>query len=125
MRSQKEQEKARERDFKAVVTTAVSMGHSIRNCPTELTQSSNQTKGGKEQGTGIRQGCTLSPFMFTLILSAIMEDVEAKVRDKHPMATTPVMTVMDLEYADDTALLARSAEVANRLLQATEATQGV
>ena len=36
------------------------------------------------------------------------------------MATTPIMAVMDLEYADDTVLLARSAEVANKLLRATE-----
>ena len=37
------------------------------------------------------------------------------------MATTPAMTVMDLEYADDTALIARTTEIATRLLRATEA----
>ena len=36
------------------------------------------------------------------------------------MATTPVMSVMDLEYADDTALLARTAEIAGNILGATE-----
>ena len=36
------------------------------------------------------------------------------------MATTPIMSVMDLEYADGTALLARSAEIATGLLSATE-----
>ena len=74
----------------------------------------------QEQGTGIRQGRTLSPFMFTLILSVIMEDVDKEVREQHPVATTPSMSVMDLEYAGDTALLARYAEVAIKLLAATE-----
>ena len=79
-----------------------------------------EASDSKGQATGIRQGCTLSPFLFTLILAAIMEDVEAEVRRDHPMATTPIMSVMDLEYADDTVLLAGSAEVARLLIAATE-----
>ena len=36
------------------------------------------------------------------------------------MATTPIMSVLDLEYAGDAVLMARSTEVAGQLLQATE-----
>ena len=80
-----------------------------------------ETSEAREQATGIRQGCTLSPFLFTLILSAIMQDVESKVKQEHPLATTPTMAVMDLEYADDTALIAQTAEIATKLLRYTEA----
>ena len=73
-----------------------------------------------EQGSGIRQGCTLSRFLVTLVMSAIMHDVEAEVRESHPLATTPAFAVMGLEYADDTVLIARTAEIAGELLRITE-----
>ena len=37
------------------------------------------------------------------------------------MVTTPAFTVIDVEYADDTVLIARTTEIANKLLQSTEA----
>jgi len=76
------------------------------------------------QETGIRQGCTLSPFLFTLVLSAIMHDAVGRVRQAHPFAVTPIMPVLDMEYADDTVLIARTAEVAKRLLWETELEAG-
>jgi len=83
-----------------------------------------ETSEKMSQETGIRQGCTLSPFLFTLVLSAIMHDVETRVRAEHPLATTPAMGVLDLEYADDTALIARTAEIATALLRSTETEAG-
>ena len=37
------------------------------------------------------------------------------------MATTPVFASLDMEYADDTVLMARTAEIATQLLRRTEA----
>ena len=61
----------------------------------------------------------MPPFLFTLILTAIMQDVESRLKEEHPLATTPAMPVMDLECADDTALIATTAEIAEKLLRYT------
>jgi len=74
----------------------------------------------KKQETGIRQGCTLSQFLFTLILSAIMQDVGDEMARTHPLAITPVFPTMDLEYADDTVFMARAADTASAILACTE-----
>jgi len=50
-----------------------------------------------------------------------MHDATAKVRQRHPFAVTPMMPTLDLEYADDTVLIARTAEIANEILHAVEA----
>jgi len=55
-----------------------------------------------------------------LVLSAVMFDVERRVRGQHPLATTPAIGILDLEYADDTALIARTTEIANALLRAVQ-----
>lgn len=66
--------------------------------------------------TGVRQGCILSPCLFNVALDHILRKVEAgnidrgiSIRDK---------AVWDLEYADDTTLLAISLSTLVEMMKA-------
>ena len=39
---------------------------------------------------------------------------------EYPLATKPVFTCLGMEYADDTVLVARTADIATKLLQSTQ-----
>eukprot|EP00969_Alexandrium_andersonii_P205935 9099471-Alexandrium_andersonii.AAC.1 len=41
------------------------------------------------QSSGIRQGCTCSPFLFVLVLTAIMADVQALVKEARLLSGGP------------------------------------
>ena len=47
----------------------------LYNNPTFKVEMGHQTSDWKKQQTGIRQGCTLSPYLFLIIMTAIMHDI--------------------------------------------------
>ena len=60
------------------------------------------------QTHGIDQGCPLSPYLCIILLSVFLEDVEVELRERGIPSNTwsEGHPVADLEYADDTLLLA-------------------
>eukprot|EP00969_Alexandrium_andersonii_P333696 14747819-Alexandrium_andersonii.AAC.1 len=54
----------------------------------------------EEQGSGIRQGCTLPPFLFVIALSALVQDAVGLARQARLLLTIPAFNFADVEYAD-------------------------
>jgi hypothetical protein len=75
----------------------------------------------RRQQAGIRQGCPLSPYLFIILLTAIMMDIESELsiqeRELLQKGKPSHTQINKLFYADDTLILASNHEAAELLLQ--------
>ena len=86
----------------------VSNIRSIYSAPTFQTKGPEGAIAEGKVGAGIRQGCPLSPYLFIIVLRVIFHDLDEElVRKGVPTNTwSERYPIYDLEYADDTLLLA-------------------
>ena len=68
------------------------------------------------QRTGIRQGCPLSPYLFTLVMTVMFHDIKARLNT--PKQQEPIRGIQfaELLYADDTFLFGTYTPNINKFL---------
>ena len=90
---------------------------SIYQDPKFVVRTSQGTSQEYAEGSGIRQGCPLSPYLFLIVMTALFHDIHTLHQlplSKHrPTATT----FDEVLFADDTVLLTRESHQMHTLLQ--------
>ena len=72
-------------------------------------------------GKGVRQGCILSPNLFSLYTESIMRAVDQDQKSsKYEEVNINGRKIRDLRYADDTALLSKTEEGLRNLVEAVK-----
>ena len=87
----------------------LAMINAIYDSRTFFVSDSGQDSTTKSQSAGISQGCPLSPFLFVIMMSVIITDARAALRDSVGDISSEITEVL---YADDTLIVDEHGELA-------------
>ena len=73
---------------------------------------SGEESGWHDQAYGIVQGCPLSPFLFSILMTCLISDANLAVEDRFGKIRASVLMTRSILYADDTLLIDTSVECA-------------
>mgnify|MGYP001469086900 CR=1 FL=1 len=74
------------------------------------------------QGSGIRQGCPLSPYLFVLVMTCIEADAVAKLSGRTTTSRLPNLDYDMVFYADDTRVFSNPLQGIDEILGHIETT---
>lgn len=67
------------------------------------------------------QGCPLSPYLFGMIMTAIFQDIKAKINTPKQVEPIPGIHFSEILYADDTLIFGTHTHTINKLIHAIQA----
>ena len=79
----------------------------IYKSPKFIVRDKENESGVKQQFSGIRQGCPLSPYLFLLVMTVMFADIKRKNR-KLKKGNLPFFDFGEILYADDTLLIMKN-----------------
>ena len=85
---------------------------SLYKNPTFAVKANGDMSGWKQQKSGIRQGCPLSPYLFLIVMTAMFHDIHQDTTLEQELKDNEILGTIfnEVLYADDTIIYSRNAK---------------